>query len=133
MPSKGLSWWTREKSRRSIQGNHVTFTEITMAPWYDISKDSQDHLVACTLDYCAKETDDMLQVDRTLAEKLKEFQGVVVDQIPDPFDRLSRTDKESKATYKLLQGEVVHLPNELYWWLKAATRCWRYWKSPKKA
>ena len=37
---------------RSIQGNHVTFREISIAPWYDISKKSQDHLVACTLDLC---------------------------------------------------------------------------------
>ena len=99
---------------RSIQGNHVTFREITITPWYDISKESQDHLVACTLDYCAKmDTDDVLKVDRALAENLKEWQGVVVDQIPDPFDRLSRTDRESKTTYRLLQGVVVQFPNDL--------------------
>ena len=58
---------------RSIQGNHVTFREITIAPWFDISKESQDHLVACTLDYCAKmETEDAIKVDRALAENLKE-------------------------------------------------------------
>ena len=99
---------------RSIQGNHVTFREITIAPWFDISKESQDHLVACTLDYCAKmDTEDAIKVDRALAENLKEWQGVVVDQISDPFDRLSRTDRESKTTYRLLQGIVVQFPNDL--------------------
>ena len=48
---------------RSIQGNHVTFREITIAPWFDISKESQDHLVACTLDYCAKmDTEDAIKL-----------------------------------------------------------------------
>ena len=99
---------------RSIQRNHVTFREISIAPWYDISKESQDHFVACTLDYCAKmETEDALKVDRILAENLKELQGVVVDQIPGPFDRLSRTDRESKSIYRLLQGVVVQFPNDL--------------------
>ena len=99
---------------RSIQRNHVTFREITIAPWFDISKESQDHLVACTLDYCAKmDTEDVIKVDRALAESLKEWQGVVVDQIPDPFDRLSRTDRESKTTYRLLQGIVAQFPNDL--------------------
>ena len=59
------------------------------------------------------DTDDVLKVDRALAENLKEWQGVVVDQIPDPFDRLSRTDRESKTTYRLLQGVVVQFPNDL--------------------
>ena len=103
-----------EEVPRSIQGNHVTFREITIAPWFDISKESQDHVVACTLDYCAKmETEDAITVDRALAENLKKWQGVVVDQIPDPFDRLSRTDRESKTTYRLLQGIVVQFPNDL--------------------
>ena len=59
------------------------------------------------------DTEDALKVDRTLAENLNEWQGVVVDQIPDPFDRLSRTDRESKTTYMLMQGVVVQFPNDL--------------------
>ena len=99
---------------RSIQGNHMAFLEFTLAPWYDISKESQDRLVVCTLDHCARmEIDNELQVDRALAENLRKLQGVVVGQIPDPFDTLARMDKEPKAPNALLKGEIVKLPNEL--------------------
>lgn len=93
------------------EGCRYSIYDITICPWYDLSLRFHDHLCLCYLDHLSEYFATTLRDDQN---DLEDLDAEIVDIVPDPFNRLAKTDSNTGADNYVLQDAVVaHCNNGL--------------------